>query len=251
MPQDLNLSTLVVKVTNPPLELFVTPEAFQPNPTTVRFARAVQVKPGDTVFDIGTGVGPLAIMAAMMGASRVVGIDPVGLHCRLARMNVEKYGLQNKVEIHQGEFYAPFLANPALSNLKADVIIGDVSGIADKVSVALGWYSPDVPTGGPDGTDVIIRFLKQTPRFMKPTGMVYFPVSTDLSDGQKIIDAAAGLFKKVENSFQKEYFEFPLRPQEVQAILDAYGGHLPPFINIQPGNRPSWRGQIMQATGVR
>ena len=131
-------TTICCRITDPPLELYTTDKAFRPNPTTVRFGRAVRVKPGDLVFDIGTGTGPLAIKAAMDGASHVYAVDPVELHCALARRNVAKYKLESKVTVLKGRFFEPFDADPRLRSLRADVIIGDVSGIADAVSHALG-----------------------------------------------------------------------------------------------------------------
>ena len=67
----LTVATIGIRVTDPPLELFITETAFRPNPTTVRFARTMRVRQGDIVFDVGTGVGPLAIKAALDGAKHV------------------------------------------------------------------------------------------------------------------------------------------------------------------------------------
>ena len=243
----LPTSTISVRVTDPPLELFITEKAFRPNPTTVRFARTVRVNEGDIVFDIGTGIGPLAIKAAMDGARKVYGVDPVARHCELARMNVVKYGLQNKVRIYQGPFFAPFEQEPELKNIKADVIIGDVSGIADTVARALGWYSEEVPTGGEDGTEVIIDLLQRAACYLKPDGSLYFPIAVDLSDSAKILDAAREYFSDVVNAMDKPQVIFPISEAEVQAIDAAYGGRRPDYINIQPGRRPSWRGEIWRA----
>src|SRR5690606_1291283 len=66
--------TVVSRVTSPPLELTAHKNCFAPNPTTVRFSRAVKINPRELVFDIGTGIGPLAIMAGKMGAGRVIAV---------------------------------------------------------------------------------------------------------------------------------------------------------------------------------
>ena len=245
------MSMIVTRVTNPPLELEVAEAAFKPNPTTVRFSRAVKTLPGERVFDIGTGVGPLALMAAKSGARQVIGVDPVELHVNLARRNVAKYGLDEVVQIHQGRFFEPFEREPSLAGMKADVIIGDVSGIADAVSHAMGWYSDLVPTGGYDGADIIVSFLEQVPRYLTPGGRVYFPISVDLSDGERILAVVRRLFRHAENALPKPYVEFPLTREQVQTIVDAYEGALPPFIQIQDGDRPFWRGQIWVASEPR
>ena len=247
---DLPVTTINVQ-TEPPLELFITERAFRPNPTTVRFSRTVKITEGDIVFDIGTGVGPLAISAAMTGAGHVYGVDPVPMHCELARMNVAKYGLQNKVTILCGNFFEAIDADPSLKNIKANVIIGDVSGIADPVARALGWYSEDVPTGGEDGTEVIIDLLDRARSYLVPSGTIYFPIAVDLSDSGKILDAANSFYACVENAMERPTTHFPMSEQEVQAIHAAYGGALPRFINIQEGRKPYWRGQIWKAARPR
>jgi methylase of polypeptide subunit release factors len=245
---------ITCRITDPPLELFVCDQSFRPNPTTVRFGRAVRVRPGDTVFDIGTGIGPLAIKAAMDGAARVIGVDPVAIHCELARRNVAKYNLTDRVSIYHGEWFDPFDRCPELHGLTADVIIGDVSGIADGVARALGWYSTQVPTGGADGTGPILTLIDRAAARLKPGGTLYFPVATDLSDGERILAAANQRFESVVNAFEKPYFEFPLTDEEVRAIDAAYSnghGARPAFLQIQQGRRPYWRGQILAATRPR
>lgn len=244
----LTIATIGIGVIDPPLELFITETAFRPNPTTVRFARTLRIGEGDIVFDVGTGIGPLAIKAALDGAKHVYGVDPVRMHCELARMNVARHGLQEKVSIYQGYFFDPFDVEPALKSVKADVIIGDVSGIAQPVARALGWYSADVPTGGEDGTEVIIELLRRSTAYLRPSGAIYFPIAVDLSDSGKIIDAAQSFFGSAINA---RNVQFPISDQELQAIEKAYGGRLPGYINIQQGRRRYWRGQIWKATDPR
>lgn len=247
------LTTIRTRVTDPPLELFIAEKAFRPNPTTVRFARTVPIRDGDVVLDIGTGIGPLAITAAMGGAAQVHGVDPVEVHCELARLNVAKYGVEDRVQIHHGHFFEPFEKDPELRDIKADVIIGDVSGIAEPVARALGWYSDEVPTGGDDGTDVIIDLLQRAAGYLQPDGAIYFPIAVDLSDGRKIVEAAREMFDTVENAMDRENVMFPISEDELAAIDAAYGNARPPFINIQlrGGTRPFWRGQIWRAARPR
>jgi methylase of polypeptide subunit release factors len=250
-------SVVVCRVTNPPLELITSDKAFRPNPVTVRFARVIRIEPGNTVFDVGTGIGPLAIKAAMEGAARVYAVDPVPLHCELARRNVAKYHLEDRVSVHQGRFFEPMETDPALQGVKADVIIADVSGIAEGVSYALGWYSDEVPTGGPDGTDQIRTLLAAAADFLRPGGTLYFPIALDLSDGDRILAAAEELFESVENAFDKGCFEFPLSPAEVGAIEAAYAHRVPCFVKVQEradraGTKTSfWRGKILVAKGPK
>ncbi|MEX0652827.1 MAG: 50S ribosomal protein L11 methyltransferase [Phycisphaeraceae bacterium] len=243
--------TIESRVMDPPLQMAICREAFRPNPTTVRFARAVEVSPGETVFDIGSGIGPLAIKAAMSGAGRVVAVDPVACHCELARANVARYDLADRVSVYQGRFFEPFETQPELQGLKAQVIIGDVSGIADGVARALGWYGSDVPTGGGDGAEVLVEMLDRARDYLAPGGRVYFPIAVDLSNAARVEEAAKRYYSEIENALARPYVIFPLTPEEISAIHAAYDGELPPYINIQTHPRPCWRGQILVARGPR
>lgn len=244
--RELTLSKITTRVADPPLELFITDDAFRPNPTTVRFSRTVRIRQGDTVFDIGTGIGPLAIMAALAGASQVFAVDPVPVHCALARMNVAKYGMEDRIQVFEGDYYDP-LEEVRGRGVRADVVIGDVSGIAEPVARALGWYSDSVPTAGPDGTNVIRELLRRSADYLAPEGAVYFPIAVDLSDCEKILDIARDCFAEVENAMDRPTTQFPLTDDQVRAIDEAYGGKLPDFIRIQSDRRPHWRGQIWRA----
>jgi len=247
-------------------ELSYLEGCFFPNPTTNRFARAINknggIKEGDLVFDIGTGIAPLAIWAALQGAGRVIGVDPVKIHCESARQNVINYSLEGKVDIYQGGFFGPFNTQPKLKGLQADVIIGDVSGISDAVSKekGLGWYSNEVPTGGPDGTDVIIEFLKRAhkEKHLKKGGQMYFPIATDLSDGDKILKVVQELYGGPTSVLE---VVFPLTPEQVLRIdesfkeSDDFNRKTPGFINIRGRNSKrkgkfelSWTGHIYSVT---
>ncbi len=208
----------------------------------------MKIKEGDVVFDIGAGVGPLALAAAMKGAGEVYAVDPVPMHCELARWNVAKYGLQETIRVYEGLFFEPFESEPELKNVKADVIVADVSGIADPVARALGWYSAEVPTGGADGTEVVVEMIRQAPKYLAPGGIVYFAIAIDLSDSDKILEAARSAFKKVVNAMERPTTHFPMTEEDVAAIDEVYGGNLPSYITIQrEGRRVYWRGQIWSA----
>ena len=123
--------------------------------------------------------------------------------------------------------------------------------IATPVALALGWYSPDVPTGGPDGAEVLVRFLNQAGGYLAEGGSVFFPVAVDLSRGERILEAARARFRTVVNAMRRETIHFPMTDEEVRAVKSAYHGDQPDFINIQPGRRHFWRGQIWRSADPR
>lgn len=65
-------------------------------------ALEAEVKTGDSFFDVGTGTGILAIAAAMLGASPVVGNDTDADSVVIARENIVLNGVGELVELNDG-----------------------------------------------------------------------------------------------------------------------------------------------------
>lgn len=82
---------------------------------------AEAVAPGDTVIDVGTGTGVLAIAASRLGAASVVGVDIEPGAVRNARENVGQNDIEEGVTIREGSIDA------VPSGLRADVIVANVT----------------------------------------------------------------------------------------------------------------------------
>jgi len=225
------------------LDLYVEPESlFVPNAVSRLFSKVVSLSAGDTVFDIGTGTGVLAVWAARGPCKEVHAVDPVKDHCALAARNARLHQVADRVRIYQGNLFAPLP-----SGLKANVIIGDVSGIADGPGKALGWYSSEVPTGGGDGTEVVTELLCQVHDWLAEASKLYFPVAVGLSDDQKIMDVAEERFTHLRRVVD---VWFPLSEDEYEIVACC----LPPDLlsRLQKrGSRMAWNGHIYEATGPR
>ncbi len=92
------------------------------------------VRPGQTVCDVGTGSGILAVAAAKLGADRVTAIDRDPVACRVAAGNVRKNGADGKIRLIQGNLLDAAAEHVELvvANIIADVIIElapDAAGI--------------------------------------------------------------------------------------------------------------------------
>ncbi len=217
-------------------------ELFMPNATTRLFAKAITINPGDVVFDIGSGVGPLAIWSGLEDSSIVYAVEIVKEQCDLLRKNIKENEVEKKVKVYCGGFF-----DPIPEGVKADVIIGDVSGIAEGPARVLGWYPPYIPTGGRDGTEVIIPILERAGAYLKERGRLYFPVAIGLSDDEKIMKAARERFGKLEKKID---VNFPLTSAQRDAILERAGSE--PYIKIGVrGSKYTWGGQIYEASEAR
>lgn len=93
------------------------------------------IKAGSAVLDVGSGSGILAIAAAKLGASKVVGIDVDPIAVDAARRNVEMNGLVGAVDIMHGDSPLVFEgdADLVLANIVPDVIIPMAEALYTKV----------------------------------------------------------------------------------------------------------------------
>src|SRR5918996_964790 len=85
-----------------PFSLALEPGVFAPTHTSRTLAEALEIQPGDTVFDVGCGTGILSFVAARMGAQRVYGTDIVPEAVALARDNAYRLGLSGSTEFRAG-----------------------------------------------------------------------------------------------------------------------------------------------------
>lgn len=97
------------------------------HPTTAMCLRAMErlVKPGMTVFDVGTGSGVLAIAAAKLGAGTVRAVDYDATAVRVARENIEANGVADIISTTESDLFSalPGKAGLVTANLIADLVI--------------------------------------------------------------------------------------------------------------------------------
>jgi release factor glutamine methyltransferase len=77
-----------------------------PKAGSLLFCRHLPVRAGDRMLEIGTGIGLAAVLAARGGA-RVVATDVVDAAVRCARANAVVNGVADRVEVLQGDGFAP------------------------------------------------------------------------------------------------------------------------------------------------
>lgn len=96
--------------------------------TTMMCTEALEkyVKSGDTVYDIGCGSGILSIVAAKLGAEKVVGVDLDELCVKVSNENIKINHVEEIVEIKKGNLLdvVEGKANIIVSNIIAEIIAG-------------------------------------------------------------------------------------------------------------------------------
>ncbi|MCC7497024.1 MAG: class I SAM-dependent methyltransferase [Bryobacterales bacterium] len=96
-----------------------------PQPVVERMLEAAEVKPGETVYDLGCGDGRIVITAAQKFAANGVGVELSSRLVRQALNRIHELGLEKSVRIVQG-----------------DLLDVDISG-ADVVTLYLETLSND------------------------------------------------------------------------------------------------------------
>ena len=91
------------------------------------------IKDNTTVFDVGCGTAILSIVAAKLGANRVLGIDIDPVAYRVSKENVDINNVEDIVEIRQGDLLESVDTKGDLivANIMADVIIMLSSSIGE------------------------------------------------------------------------------------------------------------------------
>jgi SAM-dependent methyltransferase len=190
---------------------------FHPTHTSRTLADALEIEPGDSVIDVGCGSGVLSFVAARLGAGHVIGTDVSEEAVEVARENAQRLDLQERVEFRTGNLLDP------VKGERADVIIGDVSGIPDDIGRLAGWF-PDGRAGGPTGAELPAAMLESIREndCLAPGGRLYLPTGTIQAEN-RILDVARRIFGAANLQSLLER-EFPLpdvvaKSKEVAAMM--------------------------------
>ncbi|MDR2703038.1 MAG: 50S ribosomal protein L11 methyltransferase [Cellulomonadaceae bacterium] len=106
------------------------------HPTTVLALHALEqvLRGGETVIDVGTGSGVLAIAAVLLGAAAVLAIDSDPEATQAATQNISSNGLIGSIMVQPGSLLAGITAKTdvIIANILADVLvqlIGDAANL--------------------------------------------------------------------------------------------------------------------------
>jgi release factor glutamine methyltransferase len=197
-----------------PFALTLRPGVFTPSSTSRVLADAMHISPGDTVLDVGCGCGVLSFAAARLGAGRVVGCDvsPAAVAC--ATSNARQLGLTDITEFRCGSLFEP------VRDVRADVVIADVSGVPDAIASATGWF-PDGRGGGPTGAELPVAMLVGIRDHITPRGSVFLPTGS-LQNESVVLQAARRVFGDDMRAVATRDFPLPdvvARARDVARLL--------------------------------
>lgn len=219
-----------------PFTLTVADGVFAPSSTTRVLGDAMRINAGETVLDAGCGSGVLSFVAAKLGAGRVIGCDVSQAAVDCATKNAEELGLADTTEFRQGSLFEP------VHDVRADVVIADISGVPDAIAQASGWF-PGGRGGGPTGAELPVAMLDDIGRHVAPTGRVYLPTAS-LQDESAVLRAAKRVFgDRIQNASVRD---FPLPDAVVRAREVARLASEGVIRLTRKGSRMFWRLTIWQ-----
>jgi release factor glutamine methyltransferase len=125
-----------------------------------------------SIVDVGTGTGAIAIALALhLPQARIAAIDISPDALALARQNVERYSLNERVRLMEGDLLEP-LDEPA------DLIVSNPPyTILAEIDEGVRRHEPHLALdGGADGLDAYRRLLGQAPAKLRPGGAVLLEI---------------------------------------------------------------------------
>lgn len=184
------------------LELAVDEGVLIPRPETEVVVEAVlellDAKPAGSVLDLGCGSGAIAVSIAFeRGCPRVVALDVARDAVRCTRRNAESAGVGPRVQVLQGDLFAPLQMRPDTCGF--DIIVSnppyvcqhDIASLEPEVRDCEPHLALD---GGPDGLALYRRIAASAADFLTPGGYLVLELGDGLSaDVRALVEACARL----------------------------------------------------------
>jgi protein-L-isoaspartate O-methyltransferase len=221
-----------------PFTILLVPGVFAPTRTSFEVAEGIIINPGETVIDVGAGSGVLSFVAARLGAGRVFGTEINPRAVEVARRNADLLGLGMAVDFRQGSLFEP------LEGIRADVVIGDVSGIPDDIAAASDWF-PGGYGGGPTGAEVPVAMLEDSCSHLAPGGRLYLPTGS-IQDEGAVLRAARRIFGRRIRKLRERVLPLPGKITESAMVRRLMESGVVRF--IRRGSRLLWELRIWECT---
>ncbi len=187
------------------LEFIVTPDVLIPRPETEELVEEalawLRRKKDAHLLDMGTGSGCIPIsLARNTPHLSLVAVDRSSAALDIARQNAAKHVVAERIT---------FIESNLFSNLQPstfDLVTANLPYIPTETLRTLDVYTrePNLALdGGPDGLDLVRRFLAEAQPFIAPQGILLLEI--DSSHGPKALETAKEFFPQASCKLQKDY----------------------------------------------
>jgi release factor glutamine methyltransferase len=139
---------------------------YEPAEDSFLFAESLAIRESDVVLDMGTGCGILGVIAAKK-ASKVLATDINPYAIRCAKDNARLNGVLNKFFFLQCDLFSAIRFGE-----RFDTILFNAPYLPSKRVDGDSWLGR-AWSGGAMGRQVIDRFIREVPKFLKQDGCVF------------------------------------------------------------------------------
>lgn len=179
----------------------VNDDVYEPAEDSFLFAENLNVKAGESVLDLGTGSGILAVVAAKKAAHVLaVDLNPYAIRC--ARDNARLNHVSDRMDFLQGDLFSAFN-----SGVRFDLVLFNAPYLPSEAGEEATWIGRSW-AGGANGRLVVDRFISAVPAYLKVGGRVLLMQSTLTGVEETLITfAKQGLKAAVAATQQLPFFE--------------------------------------------
>jgi len=194
------------------IEFEVTSDCLIPRPETEQLVqRAIEFLrkrgAGQLVCDLCTGSGIIAVaVGKSVPDAKVIATDISAEALAVAARNVEKHGLQERIELRQGDLFEPLI--PPLDQF--DLIASNPPYVSaaeyEKLEKNVKDYEPRIALyAGEGGLDAYRRIAEKVGSFLKPDGILLIEIGYQQGPAVRELLEQTGVFAsiEVEKDFQK------------------------------------------------
>ena len=163
------------------LTIELHPEVYDPAEDSFLLLEAINIKKDDSVLEIGTGCGLIALVCARLGANVIcTDINPFAVELVKKNYLMNQNILKGNFEVRTGDLYTPLLSSETF-----DVIIFNPPYLPTQKDGLVGGWFDTATNGGKDGLLFTKRFIEGLPKYLNEGGCAYF-VFSSLSDRKKL-----------------------------------------------------------------
>lgn len=186
---------MLIQLPSGVVELTIPQAVHMPPPSSIELAGLLDVRPGESVLDLGCGSGLLSIAAAKLGARQVIATDVDPSALAAARHNARVNGLESIVELREGSWFTAVGGDE-----RFDVIVATPPQTPGHVPGGARY-------GGWDGTDHLLAISTAASAHMNPLGGRLWLLAISLANPARLRRELASSFADVR-LIRETYREF-------------------------------------------